>query len=405
MNMKHSFTRSTIAPTAILLLAVTFCTAADWPKWRGPDANGISKETAWNPAAVNTPKVLWTKDLGVGHSATSIVKGRLYTMGNKNDQDIVYCFDAKTGNELWTYSYSCKAGNYAGPRATPIFDNSYLYTLSRNGDVYCINASNGKKVWHVNLMTEFGAQNLKWGFSCSPVIVDNMLLLSANAHGIALDKTNGRKIWASPPDKGNYSSPVIMSIGSKKIAAIYGPKAINGVDIKTGNKLWSYTWETSYDINGADPIPFDGKLFISSGYGHGCALLDISGGSPKLLWENKNMKNQFSSSVLIKGHLYGVNGNTGKAQLSCVNANTGTQKWSQPADSEALMAADGKLIVLDKSGNLSIVKASPDGYEEIAKGSVLPKGKAKNWTAPVLANGLIYCRNSTGTLVCIDVSK
>jgi outer membrane protein assembly factor BamB len=392
--------------TALFSLAFIIATTAlanDWPRWRGPDGTGISEESKWDVKAVNTPKIAWTKALGPGHSAATVADGKLYTMGNKEDKDIVYCLDAKTGKEIWTFEYAQPAGNYAGPRATPVVDNDRLYTFSRNGDLYCIDTKKGKELWHANL-SEHGAQNIRWGLSSSPLIVNNMVIVNVCEHGVAFDKKTGAKIWASPSAKTGYASPVLHELDGKQILLMFGLKHVYGVAPDTGKELWSYEWITKYNINASDPIPFKDKVFIGSGYNRGCTLLDIGSGVATKSWESSNLRTHLASAVLIKGYLYAIDGNTGGGVLRCVEIKTGTEKWSNEEGYENLMAADGKLITIDKAGDLSVVEATPAGFKELARGNVLGK-EAKNWTAPVLANGMIYCRNAAGTMVCVDVRK
>ena len=151
-------------------------------------------------------------------------------------------------------------------------------------------------------------------------------------------------------------------------------------------------------------LALTGKLFITSGYKKGCALLDISKGSAKEAWRSKDMTNHFGTCALIKGHLYGISGNAGRGSLQCLEFKSGKKKWSEKLGFGAWTAAGDKLIALTEKGSLVVAKADPSGYKEIARGKAL-QVKGKCWTVPVLANGRIYCRSSSGQLVCIDVSK
>jgi outer membrane protein assembly factor BamB len=378
--------------------------ADDWTRWRGPSADSISAEKGWNASAVGSPKVVWRTNVGAGHSCATVKGDVLYIMGNIDNQDVVQCRKIADGKTAWEFKYSCSKGNYAGPRASVVLDNGSAYTFSRNGDLHCLDAKTGAKKWHVNVLKQFSGKNITWGLASSPVIEGDMVLVNACKHGVALNKSTGAKIWASPSDKCGYASPVVFESGGKKLVAIFGAKGLYCVDLASGKQLWFQEWVTKYDVNAADPVPMDGKIFISSAYNRGCTMLDISGSRPRKLWENKTMANHFASSILINGHLYGVHGNTGGGQLRCIDVKSGKMKWSQGGGFENLMAADGKLIAIDKSGVLTIAEAVPTGFKKIAAGKVLDKSH-KKWTMPVLANGRIYCRNSNGDLVCISVGK
>lgn len=377
----------------------------DWPVWRGPNANGISEESGWNPAGAS---VAWTKELGAGYSAVSVKGDRLYTMGHKpgedkRGEDVVYCLNAKTGEEIWIYSYSAETGDYKGPRATPVLDGDRLYTVSQDGLVVCLDATDGKAVWQMNVLEATGNENIKWGVASSAVIVGDLFLLNIGDSGVALKKAGGTVAWEST-GKGSYASPVVFDHKGRKVAAVFSAPGLQVVDALTGEKISSVEWKTSYDINGADPLVIGEKIFISSGYKHGCAMFDFSSGSLEKVWENDLMRNQFSSSVYLDGHIYGVDGQVkSKGALRCISAADGSETWNEVVGFGSLMAADGKLIVLNEEGTLYFVEASPEKYNELSK---LETGLTKLcWTSPVLANGMVYCRNDKGTLVAVDVSK
>lgn len=385
-----------------LLAGLAATQASDWSRWRGPDGTGISAEKGWKPQAVAAAKIKWKASLGKGHSCMAVAAKRLYTMGNPGGKDIVYCLDAETGKEVWQSSYRCEQGNFEGPRATPVVDGDLVYTLSREGDAYCFEAATGKIKWQKNLIKDFGCANITWGFSASPLIVDKAVVYNARASGLALDKLTGEKIWEGGGGQCGYAAPVRFSHKGKDSLAFFSFKEVVVVDAATGEKQASHPWETQYDVNAADPLIFDGKLFITSGYERGCTLLDLSGKNVKQLWENQNMRGHFASPIYLDGYIYGVDGQTGQGQLRCLEAKSGKVAWSAKGGYENLMIASGMILAIDKSGTLVVGEANPKAFRETAKAVVL-NGKAKNWTAPVLANGYVYCRNSDGDLVCVDV--
>jgi len=376
----------------------------DWGQFRGPRQDGISEDTHWNPQALsNGGKIAWKTNVGTGYSSVAIAGDKVFTMGNKGNQDIVFALKLKDGAPLWQHAYPCGAGGYPGPRATPATDGKWVYTLSREGHLFCLDAETGEVKWQKNLISDFKAENLKWGFSGSPVIKDNLLLINACEYGIVLNRMTGEKIWASPAGTGGYAAPVLFTAGTTEGLAVFGAKALYGVELNTGKKLWSSKWETSYDVNAADPIPLDGKIFISSGYGKGAILLDVKGAEPKALWTSTIMRNHFSSCVLINGNLYGIDGNTGNGSLKCIDFATGTQKWVQNLGFGSLTAAGDKLVFLNEKGELFVVKASPTAFDQVVSaGKILEK---TCWTAPVLCRGLLFCRNDKGDIVALDVSK
>ena len=378
--------------------------SADWPQFRGVDQDGISKDTHWNPLALAPgPKVLWEKDVGAGYAAVSVCGDRVFTAGNENNQDTIYALSIKTGEVMWKHSYACPGGGYPGPRATPATDGAVVYTLSREGVLLCLDAKIGALKWEKHLSQEFGAANLKWGFSGSPVIRGDKLLINAGEYGIVLNRNTGAKVWASPAGTGGYAAPVFFNNGKANYLAVFSSKSMVVVDFATGKKLGECPWETSYDVNAADPIVKDGQIFISSGYGKGAALIDARGDSLQQVWVNKSMKNHFSSCVLLNGYLYGFDGNAGNGSLKCLEFATGNEKWSEKIGFGALMAVGDHLVALNEQGDLFIIKASPAGYDLVSSSKKV-LGKTC-WTSPVMCRGIIFCRNEKGHLVALDVSK
>ena len=395
---------------AVLSANLAFLTAAaaDWARWRGPDLNGISQEKDWLaqwPAEV--PKQLWKANVGIGFSSVSVSDGRVYTMGNENNTDSVFCFDAETGKEIWKHSYPCPLDpKYyeGGTSITPTIDAKTVFTLSRKGDLFCLNATDGKVIWTKNLAKELGAQIPTWGFAGSPLVEKNLLILNIGSHGTAVEKSTGKVIWTSGKGASGYSTAVPANFSGQPCVVFAGAQSVFAVALNDGKKIWEHKWITEYDVNAADPIISGDKVFISSGYNHGCALLQIKGSKATVVWENKVLKNHINSSVLLNGFLYGFDGNAGpKADFKCVEFETGKVKWSEPKlGAGALMAADGKLIVHTDKGELIIAEATLDSFKPISRAQVTG---GRNWTTPVLSNARIYCRNAKGDLVCLDVRK
>jgi outer membrane protein assembly factor BamB len=374
--------------------------ADDWYTWRGPNGNGISEESGWNPEGAS---IAWEKEIGEGYSSVSVKEGRLYTMGNREGRDIVYCLDAGTGDVVWEYDYDCKPGKFKGPRATPVIDGDNLYAVSRDGELFCFDAVSGTKKWSTDVLDKTNNENSRWGISSSPVFAGGLILLNIGDGGVGVDKQTGKVEWKSS-GKQSYASPVVFERKGKQLAAIFSGPGLQIVDAKSGREIDSYDWKTKYDINGADPLILGDQIFISSGYDRECAMLDFSKGKLKKLWNSEIMKNQFSSSIHSEGYIYGVSGQTkGKGHLRCIDATDGAEQWSMQIGFGSLIAADGRLIALGEEGTLYFAEITPDKYREISK---LHTGLSKLcWTPPVLANGMVYCRNDKGTLVAVDVSK
>ena len=382
--------------------------AADWPNFRGPNHNGISDETGWSATwPKDGPKLLWKKSIGTGFCSIAVSNGRAYTMGNIKDNDILYCFEADTGKQIWKKSYPCplfKKDHEGGPAATPTVHGDSVYTFSKNGDAIRFKAATGQIVWHKNLNKELGLKHPTWYFAGSPFVIDNLVILNAGTNGIALNKADGSVVWKSGTSAPGYATAVPFTMGSQKCVAIFGFRDIVGLIAATGRQVCQFKWKTRYDINAANPIISGNTIFISSGYNKGCALLKIGPNNLTKVWQNKNMCNHVSSCVLWKGHIYGFNGQQGGGgKLTCLNYETGEVKWAQKGmGTGSLMLADGKLIILSNRGKLVTAPASPEGFKELSSAQILT---GKCWTVPVLANGRIYARNAVGNLVCVDVGS
>jgi len=393
-----------IATVCIARGSVLAADSLDWPQFRGVDQDGISKETQWNPQALASgPKILWKADLGNGYAVVSVKDDSVFTVGNRDNKDTVYALSLKTGDVIWQHSYACSGGGYPGPRATPATDGSVVYSLSREGLLLCLDAKTGAVKWEKQLVKEFGAGNTKWGFSGSPVIRGDKLLVNAGEYGLVLDRNTGAKIWASPAGTGGYASPVVFNNGKADCLAVFGEKALFVVELASGKKLGAFPWETSYNVNAADPIVNEGQIFISSGYDKGCALVDARGETLRQVWVNKSMRNQFSSSVLINGYLYGFDGNAGGGSLKCLEFATGQEKWSEKIGFGALTAVRDHLVAINERGDLFVIKASPAGYELVSSAKQV-LGKTC-WTSPVMCRGIVIWRNEKGNMVAVDLRK
>jgi outer membrane protein assembly factor BamB len=395
----------TAAPAlALIAAATTAASADDWYRWRGPDLNGISKETGWQATwPERGPKQLWKASVGTGFSSFSVSRGRVYTMGNASNTDTVYCLDAATGTTVWKHSYPCPLDpkNFeGGPAATPTVERAgdRIYTFSRKADAFCLDAADGKVVWSKNLNRDLGMEITTWGFASSPLVEGKLVILNAGNGGIALDKQTGAVVWDSGKSAGGYATAVPLHPAPHMSMAVFSRQSLVGVKIGDGQELWRYPWKTEYDVNAADPIVAGDRVFISSGYNRGATVIRVNGDKPEKVWENKNMRNHFNSCVLWQEHLYGVD----EGELRCLAFDTGEVKWKNPQFGKgSLMLADGKLVGLTEKGELIVAEATPAAFKPIARGQVLT---GKCWTTPVLSNGHIYCRNARGDVVCLDVS-
>ena len=378
----------------------------DWPNYRGPSLNGISNESNWSESwPAKGPRIVWRSNVGTGFSSCVISQGRLYTLGNTEDQESLFCIDIRNGMPLWKHTYDCDLDDRffeGGPTSTPTVDGERVFSLSRPGDLICVEAKTGKVHWEKNVQRDIEMRVPGWGFASSPVVHGDRLLLGVGESGLALDKRNGDVIWKSGNGEAGYMTPLPFKLGDRWFALIASGKFYQCVDLDDGRVVWRHRWLTTYGCNAAAPIVRGSQAFISSGYGRGASLLNLREDSYELVWSTKEMGNQLNSSILIDGNIYGFDGDDGgEVQLKCLEFATGEVKWSfSGLGLGSLMAANNRLIALSQEGELLIAPASPAGFQTTARAKVL---EGKCWTVPVLSDGFIYCRNAAGDIVCVDV--
>jgi outer membrane protein assembly factor BamB len=417
MSYRVSSKVKVILTLFIFFTLLTSSRAEDWPCWRGPRGDGISRETGllkeWPDGG---PKQLWKGDLSGGFSTLTVADGRLFTQTKEKNQELVVCLDAATGKDLWRYRYDCDYGAYksftgggmpasrTGPRATPTVEDGRVYSLGATGILLCLEAKTGEKVWQQDLLKLADTDCPKHGFCCCPLVVgDRIYVHPGGPKGksiAALNKKDGSVIWQALDDPIGEGSPVwIESGGTSQVIYFTGAGAI-GVAPKDGKLLWRYPWKTQYDLNIATPIYSDGKVFISSNYGVGGALFRLTGKeAPETIWKEKTMQNHISTSVLYQGHLYGFS----EQRLRCLDFETGKVKWDKTGLGRGtLIIAEGHLIVMSDHGELVLAKATPEKYAEVSRCLILDKEKL-SWSAPVLSEGRLFVRNEN-TLVALDLT-
>ncbi|MEN9572924.1 MAG: hypothetical protein RL514_779 [Verrucomicrobiota bacterium] len=384
--------------------------AADWPMFRGPDLNGISRETGWSSAwSAEGPKVAWRAKIGLGFSSVVVGGGKVIATGHDGrakGQDTLVCLDAATGKELWKHSYAAPLGNKyfeGGTTGTPTIEGDRVYQLSRLGDFFCLELATGKVVYQKQLVTELGVDVPEWGFAGSPLVEGKLVILNVGSHGTALDKATGKVAWQNGKGSAAYATPIPFDLEGTRCVAILTHRECAAVEVATGKVRWAKKFTSAYDTNAGAPLVHDGAVLLS-GENALAVKLNLRDGSPVAGWKTESWT-QFNAGVVLGGHLYTFHGQAGKpadGELRCLDWQTGATKWAQKGlGVGSLTAADGKLIVLSETGELLVIAASPKGFEALARAQVVGK---KCWTVPVLANARIYVRNVPGDVLALDVS-
>ena len=398
---------SRMAVVAAALLVCALACADDWPQWRGARRDGCSSESISVDWPSNGPPVVWRAQIGTGFASVSIAKGRAYTLGNTNNQDTVWCFQARTGKPLWQHIYSAALGPQyyeGGPGATPTVAGNRVFTIGKWGDVFCFNAANGKVVWHRDLRQD-GLKPNRWGFAGSPLLWRNLVILNAGAAGTALDRDSGRLVWCNGTNAAGYASPVLWNHEGKEVVLVFAARDLVALDPETGREYWRYPWKTDWDTNNSDPLAKGDQIFISS-FSRGCALLTVTGERPSMVYDSKVFCNNLSPGILSGEFLYGFSGEAKKeTEFRCLRFSTGDLKWSTktPAFGSVIRTRD-HLLVLSEGGELSAFGSGSGAAifdsTPVARALVL---SGTCWTPPALANGLVYLRNAKGDLVCLDL--
>lgn len=381
---------------------------ANWPQWRGPNRDGISKETGllkqW-PA--EGPALVWkAAGAGRGYSSFSIANGRLYTMGLRGDREFIVAFDIANGKEAWATPHGSAFRNDRGdgPRGTPTVDGDRVYALGGNGDLSAVDARTGRIVWTKNVLREFGGSNINWGISESPLVIGNKVLVNAggpNASIVALNKDNGSVIWKSQSDEAGYSSAIPLQVnGGTQVVFFTGERAL-GLDVNDGRLLWDYSRPSNRTANVATPIARGNRVFISSDYGTGGGVVEIkSDGKAQEIYFTKDMRNHHSSSVLVGDYLYGFS----SSMLTAMKFDTGEIAWrDRSVGKGSLVYADGNLYCFSENGVVGLVEATPTGYSEKGRFRI-QQDSLPTWTHPVVAGGRLYLRDQD-TIYAFDVKQ
>jgi len=374
--------------------------ASEWPHSGGPTRDGISLETGLFANLRNGPVVVWKDSLGTGFTSIAIVGGLAYAAGNRDDKDIITAFDAITGKPSWTYSYDEPLndnGFEGGPCATPTVSDGKLYSFSRSGIVICLDAATGKLVWNKNLAAELRTESPDYGYAGSPTVIGARLYLNIGSYGCCLDAATGKVIWKSPNGKAGYAAPIPITSAGRSFVLIFSSDGLYAVDDSTGQVGMKYPWEDSMGATAPAPLVRGNRIFISSGFSRGGVMLEVTAGMFREVWRTEEMSNNYSNCVEVGGFLYGFDQGT----LRCLEWANGKSRWEQDEIGlGTLLAAEGRLVILSETGELVIAEAKPDAFHEVTRSKVL---KRTCWSMPAIAGGRIYCRNSSGNLVCIEL--
>ncbi len=414
--------RSCVSKLTIALSVLNLCCmqtqAEDWPQFLGKNRNGISVETSLlETFPASGPAIRWRVPGGVGMSAVVIQDDHAVTTWNADGKQWLVSLDATSGKVEWKtelgQAYKNPMGD--GPRATPTIAAKTVYVYTGEGILTAVDLQTGRNRWSQDVMGALAAKPSDYGMSCSPLVVDDRVVVHAGAVDaavVAYSVTEGKLLWKSGEGHAGYSSPVLMDIaGSAQVVSFTGT-AVMGIDPKNGQNLWSYPFETDYGCNTASPVWIDGSIFISSGENHGSVLLDVKKENGTYIvserWKSLDsksvMRNEWQTSIVIGDYLYGFD-NVGAAgpvsHFSCIEAKTGKPIWQKLRFGKGnLVYADNKFWLTTIDGELVVAKADSKGFQELARASLV----GKNRQTLSIANGYGYLRDDAEVL-CIQLKK
>jgi len=410
-----------ILAALVCLLHPWSATAGDWPQWRGPARSGHAATDVAAPTAL--PKELkpaWKLPVGGGHSSPIVAGKRLVYLDENGSREIAHVVDAATGKELWQVDYADRFQDEwgAGPRATPIVDGDRLYVQSCNGEFRCLSLTDGKTIWQANFEKDFGVKFLgskanegtasRRGNNGSGVIEGNRIILpvggTQGASLVCFDKITGQVLWKSGNDEAAYSSFMSATLAGVPQVVALTADALLGADLETGKILWRVPLKTNAKRHAASPVIYGDHVIVNS---HTFGLLSFKitrqnvGLKATSAWENKELKINLATPVLVDGFLYCQGANK---DYVCVDANTGELKWAQAGfglgkkDYASTIATGKNLLVLTEDGNLLLLAASPAKYTELGRVQVC----GNTWSYPAYASGKLFVRDGRA-LQCIDL--
>ena len=384
---------------------------AEWPQWRGPLRNGISSETGllkqW-PA--NGPTTVWAiSNLGEGYGSLAVKADRIYVQGTSGAASAVFCLNRADGKTIWTTSLGpmLKQNKGNGPRSTPTLDGDRLYVLTENGDLACLRQRDGSALWRKNILKDYGGENPGWLISESPLVDGNRLIVSpggSQAGVVALDKMTGKEIWRVKElsDTTGYASCIAADVGGVRAIMNFTANAAVGVRANDGKLMWRYNRAANRTANCTTPVYADNKVFFSSAYGTGGALLNLSVANGEVqaqeAYFTRDMMNHHGGMVLVNGYLYGFSNDI----LTCLEFSTGKVMWKDRSVGKGSVAyADGMLYLLGEKQRVGLAEATPKGYVEKGRFAIQDLGW-DSWAHPVIVGGKLYIRNQN-TLTAYDV--
>ncbi len=374
--------------------------SADFPQFSGPERNGkLSGPRLARDWEAQPPELLWRQSIGPAWSGFAIVGQYAVTMEQRGKSELVACYHLLTGDLIWTHAdplhfESVIAGE--GPRTVPTLVDGRVVALGPSGVLNCLDLTDGSVVWSKNIITENEASAPGWGVSCSPLVIEGKVIVSAGGESgrslLAYDLETGNPVWSAGDDDASFSSPVLTTIDGTRQVLIFNAPGVKSHDLKTGEVLWGYAWEKGHPHIAMPVVLADGRVLISSGYGTGSQLIQVTQDSPGRwstapIWESKRLKSKFANLIVREGSIYGLDDGI----FVCLDLATGKRRWKRGRYGHGQMILAGNLLlVMAENGELILLEPTPDEPRELTRFTVLG---GKTWNPPALAGEYLLVRN------------
>lgn len=387
----------------------TAANSGEWPGFRGPNRDNRSTETGllktWGSSG---PELAWTaQGLGEGYASVSIAGGKVFTMGNRGNNEMIIALSLEDGRELWATpnGNAFREGQGNGPRGTPTVDGNFVYALGANGDLSCVNAADGRVRWRKNILQAYGGSNITWGISESPLVDGSTVVVSPGGRGgtvVAMDKATGREIWrcmVPGNPKASYASVIPAEVGGVKQYIAFTGSGIVGVNARTGQAMWGDNASSNGTANCSSPLIYNNIVFSASGYGTGGAALRLQSSSGRTsanrLYHTRDMKNHHGGMVIDNGFVFGSNDGI----LTCLQLDSGQIRWRERSSKGSVIYADGHIVHRSESGPVTLFEATPSSYVEKGRFNQPQRSGRSAWSHPVIADGKLFLRDMDKLLV------